>query len=251
MNIHYPHNFRSEMYPFIPVAAERVLDVGCNTGAFGEGLKTRREVVVWGVEPNGAAAAKASFVLDHVINDTFSVSTAVPDRFFDVIVFNDVLEHLVDPWEVLRIARSKLRAGGCVVASIPNLLHQENLLHILRDRDFRYEDRGIRDRTHLRFFTRKSLHRLFESSGFVVQMVTGINENWWSPSLLLRLAYRLFSRQLADTKYIQFAVLAVPGELSESAPTDELPVESLTRSHCIGSSQSQWAVFLDSDRVIA
>lgn len=92
MNIHYPHNFRSEMYPFIPVAAERVLDVGCNTGAFGEGLKTRREVVVWGVEPNGAAAAKASFVLDHVINDTFSVSTAVPDRFFDVIVFNDVLD---------------------------------------------------------------------------------------------------------------------------------------------------------------
>lgn len=209
-SFHYLHNIRAEMHPFIPVVAERILDVGCNTGAFGEGLKARGKVVVWGVEPNNAAATKAASLLDHVINDTFSATTAVPDSFFDVVVFNDVLEHLVDPWDALRIARSKLRAGGCVVASIPNLFHQENLLHILRDRDFRYEDRGVRDRTHLRFFTRKSVHRLFEDSGFTVQKITGINEVWWSPSLVLRLAYRLFSRQLADTKYVQLAVLAVP-----------------------------------------
>ncbi|OOG51171.1 class I SAM-dependent methyltransferase [Polaromonas sp. C04] len=210
MSIHYPHNFRSEMHPFIPMAAERVLDIGCNTGAFGEGLKTRGKVEVWGVEPNEDAATKAAIVLDHVITDTFSATTAVPDDYFDVIVFNDVLEHLVDPWEALRTARPKLRTGGCVVASIPNLLHQENLLHLLRDRDFRYEDRGIRDRTHLRFFTRKSLHRLFEDSGFSVQNIVGINENWWSPSLVRRLTYILFDRQLKDTKYIQFAVVALP-----------------------------------------
>lgn len=210
MSIHYPHNFRSEMHPFIPLTAERVLDVGCNTGAFGQGLKARGQVEVWGIEPNEAAAAKAETVLDHVINDTFSAATVVPDGFFDVIVFNDVLEHVVDPWEALRIARLKLRTGGCVVASIPNFLHQENLLHILRDRDFRYEDRGIRDRTHLRFFTRKSLHRLFDDSGFAIQKIVGINENWWSPSLVRRLAYRVFDRQLADTKYIQFAVVALP-----------------------------------------
>ena len=198
------------MRPFVPATAERVLDVGCNTGAFGEGLKARGKVEVWGIELNEDAAAKAASVLDHVINDTFGATTAIPDGFFDVIVFNDVLEHLVDPWDALRVARSKLRTGGCVVASIPNFLHQENLLHILRERDFRYEDVGIRDRTHLRFFTRKSVYRLFDDSGYSVKNVAGINESWWSPSPLRRLVYSLFGRQLADTKYIQFAVVAEP-----------------------------------------
>lgn len=81
MSFHYLHNLRSEMQPFIPVVAERILDVGCNTGAFGEGLKARGKVVVWGIEPNKAAATKAASLLDYVINDTFSATTAVPDNF--------------------------------------------------------------------------------------------------------------------------------------------------------------------------
>ena len=97
------------------------------------------------------------------------------------------------------------------MASIPNLRQIDNLVHILQDGDFRYEPLGIRDRTHLRFFTRKSIVRLFEESGYRVERIEGINEDWWSPSSLWRrLGFRIFRKYLEDTKYTQFAVLATP-----------------------------------------
>ena len=206
----YTHNSRREMHQFIPVSAERVLDVGCNTGAFGEGLKAQRDIEVWGVEPNETAACHAAKILDHVVIDLFAATTAIPNNFFDVVVFNDILEHLVDPWEALRIAQRKLRPGGCVVASLPKILNRENLMHMLHERDFKYENIGIRDRTHLRFFTQKSMRRLFDESGYSVQKITGINERWWSESLINRLAYRIFRTQLEETKYVQYAIMATP-----------------------------------------
>lgn len=206
----YPNNARNNMCQFVPIGAEKVLDIGCNMGAFGKSLKADRAIEVWGVEPNPNAAEKASRLLDRVINAPFDADVALPDSAFDVVVFNDVLEHLVDPWEALRIAARKLRPGGRVVASIPNLRQVDNLVHILLEGDFRYEPLGIRDRTHLRFFTRKSAVRLFEESGYRVEYLQGINEDWWTPSLWRRLAFRIFGKCLEDTKYTQFAVVACP-----------------------------------------
>jgi 2-polyprenyl-3-methyl-5-hydroxy-6-metoxy-1,4-benzoquinol methylase len=207
---HYPHHPRQNMVDFVPDAAKKIADIGCHTGAFGETLKSVRLVEVWGVEPNPEAAQKASRVLDTVLNANFDRDVALPDGSFDALTFNDVLEHLQDPWEALRIAATKLRPGGCVIASIPNVRQIDNLLHILRDRDFRYETLGIRDRTHLRFFTAKSMARLFEESGYTVVKVVGINESWWSPSILRRLLFVIFGKYLDDTKYMQFAVVATP-----------------------------------------
>jgi len=204
----YPHTARQNMCQFVPLGAEKVVDIGCNTGAFGESLKAGRAIEVWGIEPNPNAAEKASHLLDRVINAPFDADVALPDAAFDAVIFNDVLEHLADPWEALRIAARKLQPGGCVVASIPNLRQIDNLIHILRDGDFRYEPLGIRDRTHLRFFTRKSAVRLFEESGYRVERLQGINEDWWTPSPLRRLAFRIFGKYLEDTKYTQFAVVA-------------------------------------------
>jgi SAM-dependent methyltransferase len=207
---HYPHTPRQEMLLLVPVDAERILDVGCNTGAFGEALKATRTIEVWGVEPNAAAAGQASERLDVVLAEPFSSSAAIPDDSFDAVVFNDVLEHIADPWTALRLAARKLRSRGCVIASIPNIRHVENLVHILRDKDFRYEPEGVRDRTHLRFFTRLSAVRLFEESGYRVTRIDGIHPRWWTPSLVRRLAFRLFRKQLEDTKYERYAFVAVP-----------------------------------------
>lgn len=211
----YPHTARQNMCQFVPVGAKMMVDIGCNTGTFGASLKADRSIEIWGVEPNPDAAEKANLILDKVINSPFDEGVALPDGAFDVVVFNDVLEHLVDPWEALRLAARKLRPGGCVVASIPNLRLIGNLVHILRDGDFRYESLGIRDRTHLRFFTRKSIVRLFEESGYQVERLQGINEDWWSPSLWRRLIFRVFRNYLEDTKYTQFAVVARPQVKSE------------------------------------
>ena len=200
---------RSEMRPYIPPQAQRVLDVGCHRGAFGAGLKQAGVPEVWGCEVNPDTAATAATRLDRVVVGHF-LAGSVPDAYFDAIVFNDVLEHMADPAAALRVARDKLRPGGVVVASLPNLRHIDNLLHIVRDKDFRYETAGIRDSTHLRFFTEKSIPRLFEQAGFDVRRLDGINEHWWGPSLWRRAAFRLFPAYLADTRYIQYAVQAVP-----------------------------------------
>lgn len=207
----YSDSPRSEMLAFVPVEARRVLDIGCHLGGFGRAIKDRSDTEVWGVEPNPITAVVASRFLDRVFTGFFSSDLPLPDHYFDAIVFNDVLEHMPDPWAALGLARKKLANGGCVVASIPNLRHIENLLHILKDRDFKYESAGIRDKTHLRFFTKRSASRLFEGSGLTIVHMQGINEDWWRPSILRRLSFRLFKNYLEDTRFVQFAIVAHEG----------------------------------------
>ena len=203
------------MLAFIPASATRVLDVGCHTGAFGAGLKRRRcgGCEVWGVEMNPITAAQAQSCLDRVHVGAFDADADIPPHHFDVVVFNDVLEHFADPWQALAVARSKLAPGGVVVASIPNFRHLDNLIHLLWRQDFRYEATGIRDRTHLRFFTRKSALRLFQDSGFQVLQARGINADWSHPNWARRLAYRAIAAAAPDTRYLQFAIVARPDRL--------------------------------------
>lgn len=204
----YPDSQRLEMLKFVPMSAETVLDVGCHMGAFGWAIKQMSGAEVWGVEPNPETAKVAEQSLDRVVTGFFSEGMPIPDNYFDVVTFNDVLEHMPDPWAALKLAEKKLKQDGCIVVSIPNLRHIENLLHIIREKDFQYEPEGIRDKTHLRFFTKKSAARLFEESGLKIVRIEGINENWWRPTLVRRLAFRLFRKQLEDTRFVQFAIVA-------------------------------------------
>lgn len=213
----YGHAVRVEMRAYLPAKASLVLDVGCNTGTFGHGLKQTRQLEVWGLEPHGPSAAAASGVLDRVVNRRFNDEADLPDAHFDAVFFNDVLEHMIDPWAALQLARRKLKPDGVVIASIPNIRHIDSLEHIFLEADFRYERTGIRDWTHLRFFTRKSAVRMFEECGYLVRTVEGINASWWSPSIWRRLAFRILGNAVEDTKYQQFAIVASPG----AAPTEQ------------------------------
>lgn len=213
----YPHVARREMLPFVPGACARVLDVGCNTGGFGEALKAARPgTEVWGVEPDAGAAERAGRHLDRVMQGFFGDGLPLPARHFDAIVFNDVLEHMPDPWAALNHAAPLLAPGGVVLASLPNLLHLDTIWPLVRHRDFRYEELGVRDRTHLRFFTRTSAMRMFEECGYEVLRAQGINEAWYTSSIPRRIVYRLFGRQLEETKYIQYAFVARPVPRSEA-----------------------------------
>jgi 2-polyprenyl-3-methyl-5-hydroxy-6-metoxy-1,4-benzoquinol methylase len=193
------------MQHFVPLEARRLLDVGCHTGAFGQALKQTRDIEIWGMEPANAPASVAATRLDKVITEPLSAASSLPSNYFDVIVFNDVLEHMEAPWDALMLARRWLAPDGCIVVSLPNVLHVNNLEHMLLQRDFCYEGRGVRDRTHLRFFSRKSALRMFDECGYVVTTVAGINETWWSPSLLRRLAFKILARWLDELKPLQFA----------------------------------------------
>ena len=88
---------RAEMLEFVPPNATAILDVGCADGTFGSLLKKQRHVEVWGIEPNQFAANSAAQKLDRVMCDAFERSLALPAAKFDCIIFNDLLEHLVDP----------------------------------------------------------------------------------------------------------------------------------------------------------
>src|SRR5882672_773658 len=102
----YHGQARPEMVAFVPAGARRVLDVGCGEGLFGAEVKARRAAEVWGIELDPTAAAVAGKRLDRVLTgDVASAIAELPRGFFDCIVFNDVLEHLVDPRQILTAAK--------------------------------------------------------------------------------------------------------------------------------------------------
>ena len=146
----------------------RVLDVGCATGYLGRVLK-QRGCRVSGVELDPEAAEAAEQVLDTVlVGDVQSLDLVghFGKESFDVVVFGDVLEHVADPGAVLRKVLPLLSEWGSVVASVPNVAHGAVRLALLSGR-FDYRPLGLLDSTHLRFFTRESLHHLFRESGLV------------------------------------------------------------------------------------
>jgi len=171
--VKYPDADRHSVISFIPPTAHRLLDVGCWQGAFGRELKRRNpKLEVVGIEANTAAAAVAGSRLDKVIAGRFPEDLAPENGLFDCIVFNDVLEHLVDPWEALRRTRTLLADTGKVVALIPNVRHVRAVLPLLFRGRWDYTDTGLLDRTHLRFFTRATMVELFETTGFTVESIT-------------------------------------------------------------------------------
>lgn len=162
----YHESPRPELMPHIPLRARRVLDVGCGAGAFGHSLKRQagvREVV--GIEVVPEAAAKARRVLDQVIEgDLETLDPPFPDGHFDCIVCADVLEHLVEPAPVLRKLGRVLAPHGVIVISMPNIQFFEAVA-MLSEGQWHYTDRGIMDRTHLRFYTRPGLAELVSDAG--------------------------------------------------------------------------------------
>ena len=216
----YFQQARTEMLPFVPAGSQRVLDVGCGRGNFGEALKQARQIEVWGLEPVAAAAAEAATKLDRVIEGIFTSEADLPPASFDAICFNDVLEHLMDPAEALRFARTLLKPGGAVVTSIPNIRHFQAMWEIVVRGEWCYRDSGTFDRTHLRFFTRKSILALFADSGFTVEKIEGLNPYWSDGSEKsprwrnFKIINALTLNAIADMKYLQFAVVARPANVA-------------------------------------
>ena len=202
---------RPEMISFIPKSAGKILDVGCGEGMFGWQLKQKLNAEVWGVELDNNAAALAQKKINRVlIGDISQLIHELPDAYFDCIVFNDVLEHLVDPFDLLLQIKHKLNAEGVVVCSVPNVRYISVLKQLLVKKQWRYESEGVLDKTHLRFFTQKSLIDTFNSLGYEVLKIEGINAmQSWKFKLLnvISLGY------LSDTRYLQIACVAKPTTL--------------------------------------
>jgi 2-polyprenyl-3-methyl-5-hydroxy-6-metoxy-1,4-benzoquinol methylase len=203
----YHGHARLEMVDYVPPGVRRVADVGCGEGLFGAALRARG-AEVWGIEIDEAAAATARTRLDRVlVGDVAAAMAELPAGAFDCIVFNDVLEHLIDPRAILRAAKTRLAPGGVIVCSIPNVRHYRNLWNLIVHKQWRYEDAGTLDRTHLRFFTERSIADMFDELGFETLRLEGINGfTSWKFALLGKLSLGL----LSDVFHIQFACVVRP-----------------------------------------
>jgi 2-polyprenyl-3-methyl-5-hydroxy-6-metoxy-1,4-benzoquinol methylase len=198
---------REEMLAFIPESAEVILDVGCGSGLFGRLIKNARSVEVWGVETDPQVAGQAATYLDKTLVGAFPDEVSLPQDYFDCVVFNDVLEHMVDPWSALRHAKALLKTDGVVVASLPNVRFLPVLYKLLWRGEWTYTPTGVLDRTHLRFFTKKSLLQMFNEGGYEVLKVQGVNAY---PHWAIKLLQILLPRFIRDVKFINYAVVARP-----------------------------------------
>lgn len=164
----YPRGLSAYRLPILArvPADARVLDVGAWTGANGGYLAREAGLSVDGVELDPLAAAEAEgYQQMHVGSIEDRALQERLGRDYDAILFLDVLEHLVDPAAVLEAARNWLRPSGVVLCSIPNVANWRLRLGLLAGR-FDYTETGLLDRTHLRWFTRKTAKQLLTDSGY-------------------------------------------------------------------------------------
>mgnify|MGYP001942644396 CR=1 FL=1 len=202
----YYQHVREEMLAFLPTTSKKILDVGCAQGAFGLAMKTKNNAEVWGIELTPAAAEKAKEVLDKVfIGPCEQFLDELPDNYFDTVYFNDVLEHMQDPYKVLEIIKTKLSDSGVVISSIPNIRYYEVFEEMYFKENFEYKEEGVLDKTHLRFFTKKSIRKMYEDLGFKIISHVGINKGKSLRPYLYNIP-RLFKG--LDMRFLQFATVA-------------------------------------------
>ncbi|MBW1646313.1 MAG: class I SAM-dependent methyltransferase [Deltaproteobacteria bacterium] len=159
---------RLDLAELVPAAARRVLDVGCARGGFGALLRRLRpDVELIGVEMNAVMAADAAPHYDRLV--TSRVEDADFSRCFDHINCGDVIEHLDDPWRMLRVFRDLLVPDGTLVISLPNAGHWTIVRDLARG-EFLYLPLGLQCITHLRWFTETSIKEALEEAGFTVDV---------------------------------------------------------------------------------
>lgn len=211
-------SYNRDLLAFIPENARHVVEVGCNCGALAAAYKAINPGCTYdGIELDKQAAQAARDHCDKVLElDVESVGTEFFGKFSqaDCWVFGDVLEHLKDPWQVLARIRSVIPEDGMIVACISNAQHW-SVQAKLSIGDFRYQDGGLMDRTHLRWFTRATIFELFAQAGF--QVVAG------KP--------RIFDEPMRDQVMPAIRLMAqLTGADPDVAANDSLPLQYIVRA---------------------
>jgi len=175
----YGDNPRNELIDLIKVVPEQIFEIGCGSGATGMAIKQKfPDAKYIGIDSNKDAAEIARTRLDKVIVsdidkvplDTFGLEKGC----FDLIICADILEHLYDPWKIINDLRGYLTADGKILASIPNVQYIEHIVSVL-DGNWKYEDHGLMDATHIRFFTLNEIIKMFNGTGYNITHCSGIS----------------------------------------------------------------------------
>jgi methionine biosynthesis protein MetW len=204
---------RPNVRVLIPSTAQRVMDLGCSSGALGAALKESRDstVEVVGIEADPAYARDAALRLDRVecldLNQ-FPAERELRNSLgeFDCVVAADVLEHHQNPWAVLKCAVDMLRVGGTAVVSLPNVRHWSVARAVFWRGSWELRDAGIFDRTYLRWFTLRDATHLITTAGATVAEV---HPQYWEPKQLRALLPVMNRSPLRELFAYAFVIRAV------------------------------------------
>ena len=204
---YYKHH-RPEVARLLPQQYARVLEIGCGEGRFRSNLTHPCEYV--GVEPSAEAAATARNALDRVLTGSYeAVAKDLPTAYFDLVICNDVIEHMADHDRFLQDIQRHMQPGAFLVGSVPNVRYFFHLWNLMVRKDWHYMDHGTLDRTHLRFFTQKSWRATLQAHRFSIETLHGINEPSWGDRLLRRWAKLSLAALVGnDSKFLQIGFRA-------------------------------------------
>jgi len=204
----YYQSTREDMLQFIPAGTRRTLELGCGEGNFSALLKERLDAETWAVEINEQCARKAATKLYKVVNDdVFNCLAELPEEYFDCIICFDFLEHLVDPYSLLTSLKAKLTRDGVIITSIPNIRYYSVFRDFVLHGNWDYKSQGIMDKTHLRFFTYKSITKMFKQLDFEILLTKGIHPTSSRTCKLMQLfTFGIFS----DIRYKHFVSVVKP-----------------------------------------
>lgn len=169
------HDYHNKVYEYInpdilkyTPSNKKILDVGCGTGALGEALKKKGNIV-YGIDISKKSIEIAKKRLDRVIQIDLETENKLlfKESSFDLIIFGDVLEHFRDPLSVLNNTKSYLKKDGQIIISLPNIANWEIRLKLLFGK-FDYQKEGILDDTHVKFFTLKTAKELIKKAGLKI-----------------------------------------------------------------------------------
>jgi 2-polyprenyl-3-methyl-5-hydroxy-6-metoxy-1,4-benzoquinol methylase len=228
----YFEHLRAELVDLLIAPPRRFVEIGCGTGLTGAEVKRRYPAaVVDGIEYSPAAAAEAASRLDHVhAGDVgqMDLGALYEPGSIDALLLADVLEHLYDPWNLLVRVRPFLAPGAQVIASIPNVRNLA-LLRELAAGAFSYVPAGLLDVTHIRFFTRAEILRMFDQTGYEVTWVGNVRDpripdiavtafpvNLEAGDITIKVST---AETLTELMTIQFYVRAQPRANVQSGPT--------------------------------
>lgn len=203
--IDYYRGVRRDVVEMIPCRVRSVMEVGCAAGGTGALLRQKGVEKLIGIEINPLMRSLATdYYSELIIGDVEDLELShIPEESLDCVLYPDVLEHLRDPWRVIARHLRLLRPGGYVVASIPNVRYYKAVQDLVLRGKWDYQEAGILDRGHLRFFTRKSVEELFKSSGLDIIRMEAIMRG----SHLLRFLNKIVFNRLRPFLAKQYLIL--------------------------------------------
>ena len=165
-----PNTPWNKVLKLIP-SKSKVLDIGCSSGNFDEVIFEKKQATVDGIELDKKDAEIAGQKLHKVFNLNIETDNLdLPDNYYDIIYFGDIIEHLQFPVQALKKVKRFLNQNGSVIFSIPNMAHISVRLMLLAGK-FEYGNTGLLDKTHLHYYDKAEIYRVFSEAGYKIEQL--------------------------------------------------------------------------------